>query len=387
MKARVIANPYNIGNGYYPVGQVVEIERETAHYYVLVKSSYRINKEKMGLTGWAGRYAHSIEFEIIEQAPTVEADPVPMNTEILIATTGDDGDTADILADVAECLGSLGPVSKHCEPISEAVARVFARLPVGVAVRDALDRLGGLPFVLTAYPLGAQDMIPDNPSPAVAGRPGDLPAAWSYQGGLSGADFLYTREAWRQEVEEGNTQRGYWDWVEAQIEEEADAADLEVRQALAAGAVVVLVARELVDADTVAEIAAWLNNGDRGAEFAVFPDDLTQVIGDLSEDSRVNLEREIRRWLAELDGEGMPHAVVSVGSVWNARPVPALSLAGAFNLVAGSYSGVSMELGENLPGANSLVITWDRSPGEMVEREVRSAMLEALNKMAAALPA
>lgn len=269
MKARVIANPYNIGNGYYPVGQVVEIERETAHYYVLVKSSYRINKEKMALTGWAGRYAHSIEFEIIEQAPTVEADPVPMNTEILIATTGDDGDTADLLADVAECLGSLGPVSKHYEPISEAVARVFARLPVGVAVRDALDRLGGLPFVLTAYPLGAQDMIPDNPSPAVAG----------------------------------------------------------------------------------------------------------------------DLEREIRTGPAELDGEGLPHAVVSVGSVWNARPVPPLELAGVINRVAACYSGISMELGENLPGANNLVITWDRSPGEMVEREVRSAMLEALNKMAAALPA
>lgn len=135
MKARVIANPYNIGNGYYPVGQIVEIARETAHYYVLVKSSYSINKEKMALTGWAGRYAHTIEFEIIEEAPTVEADPV----------------------------------SKRVDPISESVARVYAKLPVGVAVREALDLLYPLEFVITAYPLGAQDMIPDNPSPAVAG--------------------------------------------------------------------------------------------------------------------------------------------------------------------------------------------------------------------------
>ena len=206
MKARVIANPYNIGNGYYPVGQVVEIERETAHYYVLVKSSYRINKEKMALTGWAGRYAHTIEFEIIEQAPTVEADPVAMNTEILIATD-DTSSKEGARRVVAETLASLGPVSKAIEPISECVARLYARLPVGVAVREALDLLYPLEFVITAYPLGAQDMIPDNPSPAVAGSPGDLPAAWSYQGGLSGEDFLYTREAWRQEVEDGSTQR------------------------------------------------------------------------------------------------------------------------------------------------------------------------------------
>ncbi|WCZ66147.1 hypothetical protein phiA034_gene0064 [Aeromonas phage phiA034] len=386
MKARVTSNPYNLGNGWFNVGQVVEIERETAHYYVLVKSSYRINKEKMALTGWAGRYAHSIELEIIEEAPAVEADPVAMNTEILIATTTAEAETARQVADVAECLGSLGPVSKDYDPISETVARVFARLPVGVAVRDALDRLGGLPFVLTAYPVGAQDMIPNNPIPTATPCPGVLPPPWVYQCGLSGEDFLYTRGEWRQDVEDGNTQRGYWDWVEAQIEEEADAADLEVRQALAAGAVVVLVARELVDAATVAEIGAWLNNGDRDAEFAVFPDDATQVIGNLSDENRVNLEREIRRWLAERDGDGMPHAVVSVGSVWNARPVPSLSLAGAFNLVARSYSGITMELGENLPDANALVITWDRSPGEMVEREVRSAMLAALNKMADALP-
>lgn len=173
MKARVTSNPYNLGNGWYNVGQIVEIERETAHYYVLVKSSYRINKEKMALTGWAGRYAHSIEFEIIEEGPTVEADPVPMNTEILIAT--DDKSSQDgARRIVAETLGSLGPVSKVIEPISEHVARLYARLPVGVAVREALDLLYPLEFVITAYPLGAQDMIPDNPTPAVA--PADDPA-------------------------------------------------------------------------------------------------------------------------------------------------------------------------------------------------------------------
>ena len=385
MKARVTSNPYNLGNGGFDVGQVVEIERETAHYYVLVKSSYRINKEKMALTGWAGRYAHSIEFEIIEEAATVEADPVAMNTEILIAT-GEKSNVEGARRIVAETLGRLGPVSKRVDPISENVARVYAKLPVGVAVREALDLLYPLEFVLTAYPIGAQDMIPDNPAPAVAGRPGDLPAAWSYQCGLSGEDFVYRREAWRQEVEDGNTQRGYWDWVEALIEEEADAADLEVRQVLASGAVVVLVARELVDAATVAELGAWLNNGDRDADFAVFPGDLTQVLGPVAEPDAAELVREIEDYLNDLE-EGNPRAVVSVGSVWNARPVPALSLAGAFNLVARSYDGISMELGENLPDANALVITWDRSPGEAVEREIRSAMLEALNKMAAALPA
>lgn len=384
MKARVIGNPYKLGNGWFDVGQVVEIERETAHYYVLVKSSYRINKEKMALTGWAGRYAHTIEFEIIEEAATVEADPVAMNAEILIAT-GEKSNVEGARRIVAETLGSLGPVSKRVDPISENVARVYAKLPVGVAVREALDLLYPLEFVLTAYPIGAQDMIPDNPAPAVAGRPGDLPAAWSYQYGLSGEDYRHGRDGWRQEVEDGNTQRGYWDWVEAQIEETEDAADLEVRQALAAGGVVVLVDRARVDAESLAELAGWLNNGDRDADLAVFPGDVTQVLGPVAEHDAAELVREIEDYLNDQE-EDNPRAVVSVGSVWNARPVPSLSLAGAFNLVARSYDGVSMELGENLPDANALVITWDRSPGEKVEWEIRSAMLAALNKMADALP-
>jgi hypothetical protein len=33
---------------------------------------------------------------------------------------------------------------------------------------------------------------------------------------------LYGREDWKQEAQQGNTQRGYWDWVEAMIEQDAD---------------------------------------------------------------------------------------------------------------------------------------------------------------------
>jgi hypothetical protein len=33
---------------------------------------------------------------------------------------------------------------------------------------------------------------------------------------------LYSREDWKQEAQQGNTQRGYWDWVEAMIEQDAD---------------------------------------------------------------------------------------------------------------------------------------------------------------------
>lgn len=386
MKARVTSNPYKLGNGWFDVGQVVEIERETAHYYVLVKSSYRINKEKMALTGWAGRYAHTIEFEIIEEAPAAVVEPVAMNTEILIATAGDEGDISDRVEVVAVALGSLGPVSKRVDPISENVARVYAKLPVGVAVREALDLLYPLEFVLTAYPLGAQDMIPDNPAPAVAGRPGDLPAAWSYQYGLSGEDYRHGRDGWRQEVEDGNTQRGYWDWVEAQIEETEDAADLEVRQVLAAGGVVVLVDRARVDAESLAELAGWLNNGDRDADLAVFPGDVTQVLGPVADPDAAELVREIEEYLNDQE-EDNPRAVVCVGSVWNARPVPALDLAGVINRVAACYSGISLELGENRPDANALVITWDHSPGEKEEREIRAALLAALNEMADALPA
>lgn len=395
MKARVIGNPYNLGNGYYPVGQIVEIERETAHYYVLVNSCYRISKKTLALTGWAGRYAHTIEFEIIADAPDTTAPaPVAMNTEILIATTSAEAETARQVADVAECLGSLGPVSKDYEPISETVARVFARLPVGVAVRDALDRLGDLPFVLTAYPVGAQDMAPAAAKPShLQTGAGGLPLPWVYQCGQSGEDYRHSRDAWRQEVEDGNTQRGYWEWVDAQIEETEDAADLEVRQALADGLIVVMVDRALVGNDEeLGELQYWLNDwpGTRlslnGATFRAFPGDVTTVIGTLPEGRASALEREILGWLAEREGESLPHAVVSVGTVWNARDVPALSLAGAFNLVARSYDGISMELGDNLPDANALVITWDRTPGEVAEREIRAALVAALNKMADALP-
>lgn len=91
-------------------------------------------------------------------------------------------------------------------------------------------------------------------------------------------------------------------------------------------------------------------------------------------------------WLAGESGEDLPRAVVSVGPVWNARPVPALSLAGVISLVSRSYSGVTLELGENARFENGLVIKWDRTPGEPIEREIRAALTQALNKMAAALP-
>lgn len=391
MKARVIGNPYNLGNGYYPVGQIVEIERETAHYYVLVKSSYRISKKTLALTGWAGRYAHTIEFEIIADAPDTTAPaPVAMNTEILIATTAAEAETARQVADVAECLGSLGPVSKDYEPISETVARVFARLPVGVAVRDALDRLGDLPFVLTAYPVGAQDMAPAAAKPShLQTGAGGLPLPWVYQCGQSGEDYSHSREAWRQEVEDGNTQRGYWEWVDAQIEETEDAADLEVRQALADGLTVVTVDRALVgDDEELCELQRWLNDWviTDGTKFRAFPGDVTTVIGTLPEGRASALEREILGWLAEREGESLPHAVVSVGTVWNARDVPSLDLAGVINRVAACYTGITLELGENAPNANGLVIRWDRTPGEVAEREIRAALVAALNKMADALP-
>lgn len=380
MKARVTSNPYNLGNGWFNVGQVVEIERETANYYVLVKSSYRINKEKMALTGWAGRYAHSIELEIIEEAPTVEADPVAMNTEILIATTGDDGETADIVGAVAVAMGDLGPVSTVVDPISENVARLYARLPVGVAVREALDLLYPLEFVITAYPLGAQDMIPDNPAPAVAGRPGDLPAPWSYQFGLSGEDYRHGRDGWRQEVEDGNTQRGYWDWVEAQIEETEDAADLEVRQALAAGGVVVLVDRARVDAESLAELAGWLNNGDRDADLAVFPGDVTQVLGPVAEHDAAELVREIEDYLNDQE-EDNPRAAVSLSDHWNGKPVKPLDWIGLLQEVGACYSGVALDLGGTIVArGNELVISWDKSPGEAAEREIRAALLAILDK-------
>lgn len=56
------------------------------------------------------------------------------------------------------------------------------------------------------------------------------------------------------------------------------------------------------------------------------------------------------------------------------------------NRVAACYTGITLELGENAPNANGLVIRWDRTPGEVAEREIRAALVAALNKMADALP-
>ena len=33
---------------------------------------------------------------------------------------------------------------------------------------------------------------------------------------------LYGRDDWKHEVSEGNTQRGYWDWVEARLQDDED---------------------------------------------------------------------------------------------------------------------------------------------------------------------
>lgn len=377
MKARVTSNPYNLGNGWFNVGQIVEIERETAHYYVLVKSSYRINKEKLALTGWAGRYAHTIEFEIIEDEPT--ADPVAPNTEILVAVE-ETSSREGARRIVAETLAPLGLVSELVDPISENVARLYARLSVGVAVREALDLLYPLEFVITAYPLGAQDMIPDNPSPTMAPAAEYRPA-WSYQGGQSGEDYRHSRQGWCQEVEDGNTQRGYWEWVEAQIEETEDAADLEVRDALATNAIVVMVARELVDAYTLAALGGWLNTNGLDSNFAVFPGDVTEILGPISPDNAAQLKAEVIAFIDD-KSEDNPRAAVSVSDRWNGKPVNPLDWIGALRSVGACYSGVALDLGETLlRNGNELVITWDRSPGEAAEREIRDAITQALDKL------
>ncbi|UHS65817.1 hypothetical protein Ah13B_02 [Aeromonas phage AhMtk13b] len=377
MKARVTSNPYQLGNGHYPVGQIVEIERETPNYYVLVKSSYRINKEKLALTGWAGRYAHTIEFEIIEDEPT--ADPVAVNTEILVAVE-ETSSREGARRIVAETLAPLGQVSEVIDPISEHVTRLYARLSVGVAVRQALDLLYPLEFVITAYPLGAQDMIPDNPSPAMAPA-AELPPAWSYHGGLDGEDHRWSREEWSREADAGNTQRGYWEWVEAMIEENEDAADLEVRAALATGAIVVMVARELVDAYTVAALGGWLNTNGLDSNFAVFPGDVTEILGPISPDNAAQLKAEVIAFIDD-KSEDNPRAAVSVSDRWNGKPVNPLDWIGALRSVGACYSGVALDLGETLlRNGNELVITWDRSPGEAAEREIRDAVTQALDKL------
>lgn len=377
MKARVTSNPYQLGNGHYPVGQIVEIERETPNYYVLVKSSYRINKEKLALTGWAGRYAHTIEFEIIEDEPT--ADPVAVNTEILVAVE-ETSSREGARRIVAETLAPLGQVSEVIDPISEHVTRLYARLSVGVAVRQALDLLYPLEFVITAYPLGAQDMIPDNPSPAMAPA-AELPPAWSYHGGLDGEDHRWSRDEWGREADAGDTQRGYWEWVEAMIEENEDAADLEVRAALATGAIVVMVARELVDAYTVAALGGWLNTNGLDSNFAVFPGDVTEILGPISPDNAAQLKAEVIAFIDD-KSEDNPRAAVSVSDRWNGKPVNPLDWIGALRSVGACYSGVALDLGETLlRNGNELVITWDRSPGEAAEREIRDAVTQALDKL------
>lgn len=37
--------------------------------------------------------------------------------------------------------------------------------------------------------------------------------------GVHGEHADFTREAWKLEVSDGNTQRGYWEWVSSELED------------------------------------------------------------------------------------------------------------------------------------------------------------------------
>lgn len=66
IKIRVIANPFNIGNGFWAIGKEFEIVGETKCYYVLT-NNYRVNKKHLSISGTACG-EHSVKVKILNQA-------------------------------------------------------------------------------------------------------------------------------------------------------------------------------------------------------------------------------------------------------------------------------------------------------------------------------
>lgn len=66
LQARVSDNPNNIGNGYWSVGLVLDIIRETTCHYILSNES-RVNKKGLFIVG-TSCFSHPVRVEIITKA-------------------------------------------------------------------------------------------------------------------------------------------------------------------------------------------------------------------------------------------------------------------------------------------------------------------------------
>lgn len=187
MQIRITANPYALGNGHFPVGQVLEVERETDHYFILAGQGSRLNKKHMALTGWAGRYALTITAEIVTSADAADPLADQYNAEIVIEFDAEKENAPGLVREMREALAPLEVViSDTVAPISPAVARILALLPAGVAVRDTLEALtnDNIFYALTAYPLGHLDAEPGTPPPLPQASGADLvlvsmPGTWN----------------------------------------------------------------------------------------------------------------------------------------------------------------------------------------------------------------
>lgn len=65
IQVRVTENPCNIGNGFWPIGKVFNVIRETDCYYV-IDGYFKVNKKHFSIAGTACGN-HSVKVEIIAE--------------------------------------------------------------------------------------------------------------------------------------------------------------------------------------------------------------------------------------------------------------------------------------------------------------------------------
>lgn len=103
-------------------------------------------------------------------------------------------------------------------PIPQAL-RDLVTLAAGLEAFQSDERMNAALRACEALVGGAEaSPAPAEPDPWQAA----VDALQAEHGGFWGQHRLYTRSDWQDEVDAGDTQRGYWDWVAAMLEQEED---------------------------------------------------------------------------------------------------------------------------------------------------------------------
>jgi hypothetical protein len=113
---------------------------------------------------------------------------------------------------------SVAPSREIDVPIPQAF-RDLVTLAAGLEEFQSDPRMSAVLEACEALVGGAEaSPVPAEPDPWQA----TIDALQARHGGPDGEHHFFQREHWQDEVGNGDTQRGYWDWVAAQIEQHGD---------------------------------------------------------------------------------------------------------------------------------------------------------------------